>query len=171
MMKPAVLIVATGVVASALIGYNAVYAPQERQVRVIEATISQERVNQATRADVATLLTSVEQYRKRLPREPSPSWIVHEAVTLSHQAGVQLATISQAAAQPYEQFTRLSVDIHFRASYHQLGSFLDAIENASSFLFVDHLEILESHDSGDQATMHLALGTLYVPPLRGEPSS
>jgi Tfp pilus assembly protein PilO len=118
-------------------------------------------------ADVAALLEEFEQYRKRLPPEPDSSWLVREAVALGHEVGVTLSTISIAAPQPYQQFTRLSVTLQLRASYHQLGTFLDHLERSDRYLHIDSVSISNrSHETSDLATIRLALSTVYLPPLR-----
>ena len=166
-MKPTLLLAIIGVAIAGFFGYHGIYVRQQAQVRLIHTQIEQERANQQARADVAALLQELEQYRKRLPPEPDPSWLIREAVALGDHAGVQLTTLTQEAPQPLAQFTRLSVTLQLRASYHQLGSFLDQLEHSDHYVRIETLDISRpQQDEGDQASVKLVLSTVYLPPVR-----
>lgn len=165
-MKPTLLFAIIGVAITGLFGYHGIYVRQQAQGRLIQTQIAQERENQQALADAAVLLQQLQQYRKRLPPEPDPSWLVREAVALAEHAGVQLTTLTQDAPKPLSQFTRLAVSLQFRASYHQLGAFLDELEHAHNYLRVESLDISRPQDEGGQATIKLVVSTVYLPPVR-----
>ena len=168
-VKPTWLIYGIGIVLSWWIGYNYVHAPQQRQVRLIHTQIAQEQQLQRTQAEVADLLLQIDRYRKRLPEEPDPSWIVRDLVTLAQQAGIQLTSITQEAPQPSaQQLTRVAVAVQFSASYHQLGTFLDAIERSKRFIRVERLNIARVDPAASHAPIQLVLSTMYFPPLTNE---
>jgi Tfp pilus assembly protein PilO len=163
-MKEALLLGGIGIASVVLIGYNFVYVPQQNQVKLIQAQVTQEQTNQATQAEVAALLLQVERYRKRLPEEPDPSWLTREVVALAQKSGVQLTFINQEPSQSFEQFTRLAVNLQFHASYHRLGSFIDEIERSEHFIRVEQL-IVSPSEKEDSAAIQLILSTLFVPPV------
>ena len=163
-MKPSLLVVGIGVATTALIGYNLIHKPQQRQLRLVRAQITAEQTRQQAATTVAALLHDIEQYRKQLPEEPDASWLAQEAVTLAEQSGVQLTTISQEPPQRFDAFTRLAVKLQVTASYHQLGAFLDQLERSNHFIRVDRVEIPPGRDASHQTQdMNVTLSTLYVP--------
>ena len=117
--------------------------------------------------NLAKLLSAIEEYRKRLPGESDPSWLVRETVALAQKADVQLTNITQEEPQQVSGFTRLAVNLQFSASYHQLGAFLDDIERAARFIRVDHMTVTRTGERDDQALaqIQLALSTVYLPPV------
>lgn len=164
-MKQMLLIGTIGVALSSLFGYHAVYAPQQKQVRVIQGQIAQEQSDQQARMDVAALLQHLERSRERLAPEADTSWLVREVVALSKRAGVQLATINQDAPAPLQKFTRLGAAFQFSASYHQVGVFLDALEHSDHFFHVEHLDITRASAEGQSSVVRLVVSTLYMPPV------
>ena len=165
-MKPTLLLAIIGVAIAGFFGYHTIYLRQEEQVRLIQTQLDEEHANQKAQADVGALLREIEQYSNRLPPKPEPSWLVDEAVALADQAGVQLTTLTQHAPKPLQQFTRLSVTLQLRASYHQLGTFLDRLEHADHYVRVDSLAITPPQEKSALATIRLVLSTVYLPPVR-----
>ena len=165
MKKPSFLL---GIMVVAMVGafaYTGVYVPSQRQVQLIQAQQTQERANQRTQADVASLLKTIEQDRKRLPKEPDPSWLVRETVALAQKAGLEITSINQEDPQGFPGFTRLAVNLQVTASYHQLGAFLDDIEHAESFIRVDRINLGHTTMRDEAlASIQLVFSTIYLPP-------
>jgi len=162
-MKSAVLIGAIGVAIAAPVGYYLFHAPHQRQVRLIRAQLAQEQAVRQTEAEVRALLEELAQYRKRLPQEADPSWLVREVVSRAQAAGIQLRTITQQAPQALDRFTRLAVHVEFPASYHQLGTFLDELERSDAFIRITQITV--SPPQGEPAaSIQLTLETLHLPP-------
>ncbi len=164
-MNQTLLLGLIGVVLAGLFGYHGIYAPKQKQVRVIQTQITDEQTNQQAQANVAGLLKQVEQYRDRLAPEPDTSWLAREVVALSKGVGVQLSAINQDAPQAVKKFTRLSISLQFSASYHQVGQFLDALERSDRFLHVDRLDMGRPAEDGKSAIVRLTVSTFYVPPV------
>jgi len=164
-MKSPWVIYAAGIVLTWIIGYNYVYGPQQRQGRLIQTQIAKEQQQQRTQAEVADVLQRIERYRKRLPEDADPSWIVRELVPLAQQTGIQLTSITQQPPHTTPQFTRLTVDVQFTASYHQLGAFIDAIERSKRFIRVERLNVARGELTTQHVPVQLALSTVYLPPL------
>jgi Tfp pilus assembly protein PilO len=164
MIKPTLLLGGIGVALTALLGYNFVYGPFQRQVGLIRLQLAEEQATQQTQGEVAAMLREVEQHRKRLPQDPEPSWLVREVVALSQKAGVQVSAITQEPPSLNEQFTRLAVTLQVSASYHQLGAFLDEVEHSDHFIQVDRVRMNRAQGTGPIA-IELTLSTLYLPPI------
>jgi len=147
-----------------LVGYNAIHVPQERAVRLSREQAAEEQATQRMQAEVAALLAEAEQYRKPLAEEPDPAALVRDVVELAQQSGVQLTSISHESPQELPQFTQMTVRLHGTASYHQLGTFLDALERAERFLRVERFEISRAAYQ-QAAAIELVVSTLYVPPI------
>jgi len=162
----AFLIVIMGVAASGIVGYNQCYLPQLRKAQRIQQQIEQEQTNQQLATEVAGVFRQIERYRQQLPQEPDPSWVVRQAVTLGQRAGILLTNITPVPAEERPQYTRLSVGLQFRASYHQLGAFLDQIERDPSFFLIERLELGEPAEQSDQAAVQMTLSTLHVLAIR-----
>ncbi len=165
-MKLSLPLGAIGLVAlNYMIGYHMFYAGGKEQGRLIRAQVTQEQANQQAQANVADLLRQIDQHRKRLPQEPSASSLAREVMARGKDAGLEIHTISQESPQPLKQFTRLSVDLKFTATYHQLGTFLDYLERSGTFIRVDHLEVENVKDPSAPSLVQLSLSTFYVPPV------
>ena len=161
-MKPTLLLGAIGVALTALVGYNFVYGPFQRQAAVIRSQVIEEQATQGMQAEVAALLQQLDQRRKQLPPEPEPSWLVREAVTLSEKAGLQVTTISQEPPSATDQSTRLAVTLQVTAFYHQLGAFLDELEHSDHFIQVDRMRMSRAQENGP-LSIEIALSTFYLP--------
>lgn len=165
-MKPALLGVVAGLVLAYAVGYNTIYARQRGQGHVIQQRTIQEHTDQRVQEDTAELLEQLERYHAQLPPEAEPSWLVREAVAASQQIGIDLSSIQQGNIQPGKQFTRLELTLQFRATYHQLGAFLDHLERSGRFIRVDHLAVTPSLKDGmGKPAVQLVLSTVYVPPV------
>ena len=151
------------------VGYYGVNAKATEQARVISAQSAQAQATQQAREEAAALLKQIEQYRKRLPPTPDPSWLIREALKLGKDAGLELTTINQESPQALQQFTRLSIGLQFSATYHELGTFLDQIERSEHFIRVERLEVSNPDEEG-KAAVRLGLSTIYVPPVLGQDS-
>lgn len=165
LIKPSLLIVVAEVALAAVLGYTKIYVPRQQEIQRIRAEGAQQRTNDQTAAEVAAYLEQIERYRKRLPAEPDPAWLVRELVPLAQDAGVQVTAITQEDPQSFGSFTRLGVKFQVRASYHQLGTFLDAVEGADRFIRVDRVTI-QPQGSDAPSSISLVFSTVSVPPLR-----
>lgn len=162
-MKPVFLLGGIGVAIVALIGYNFIYVPRQHEVRVIQTQLAEEQAKQETAAEAAALLHQIERYRKRLPQEPDPSWLVREVVALAQKSSVQIASIAQEAPQSLGPFTLLAATVQVGASYHQLGRFLDDIERSDRFIRVESIQVAPSAGA-ELASIQLRFSTLFLPP-------
>lgn len=162
-MRPLLLVGATIVAITGLIGYHRVYAPRRNEVLSIQQQIREEQASQAALQGIVVVLKRLEQYRKRLPTEPDPSWLVREVVQLAQDTGVQFTTIAQEPTRSIDQFTRLAVGLHFTATYHQLGAFLDRVERAEPFILIERVEVSGQRDTNGAGGVRIVLSTLYAP--------
>ncbi|HEX9564657.1 MAG TPA: type 4a pilus biogenesis protein PilO [Gemmatimonadaceae bacterium] len=154
------------------LGYNFIYLPRQEQVAQLQMRIAEERSMQQEQADVAKLMAEFDQLRARLPKEPDPSWLAQEVAALSQQAGIQLANLSQELPQAREDVLHLAVALEFSSPYHQLGTFIDLIEQSEYFLQVEHLDMspsLVAYTGRVDPVVRMVVGTWYVPPVRGLP--
>ena len=164
-MKPSFLVGAIGVALSGLLGYHFIYARSQGQASVIQAQITEQQANQKAQAEVGALLRDVERYRKRLPAEPEPSWLVRETVALARNVGLELASISPESPQVGPQVTRLVIAVQFDATYHELGAFLDQIERSGHFLRIENIRLGgPTARAPERTTVSMSLSTLYLPP-------
>ena len=163
-MKPKLPLGIIGLAFTVLFGYHTIQKWQRQQVRLIQQQIAQEQDTQQAQADLAALVRDVAEYRTRLPKEPTASWLVHEVVAIGQKAGVQFTTVNEEAPQRFPQFTRLGVNLQCKTSYHQLGTLLDYLERSEHFIRTDRITVSSSGDEG-LASIELALSTLYLPPL------
>ena len=164
-VKPTLLIAVVEVALAVFLAYTKVYVPQQQEIQRIRAQGAQQRTNEQTAAEVAGYLEQSERYRTRLPAERDPAWLVRELVPLAQGAGVQVTTITQEDPQSFGPFTRLGVKLEVRASYHQLGTFLDAVEGADRFIRVDRIDIQPQGREGSPS-VYLVFSTVTMPSLR-----
>ena len=165
-MKATVLIGVAGVAFSSMISYHMIYVPRQEQVGLIQTKTAQTQADQQAQQDVAALLAQVERYRKRLASAPEPSWLAREAVSLCRKAGLEVTTINPGSPGELSDFTRLSVELNFRATYHGLGLLLDDIQHSEYLLRVERLSLASgSSEAGSQASVNLVLSTLSLPPV------
>ena len=166
-MKSTLLIGAVILAVMFPVGYNMVYSPQQAKLHAIQQQMAKEQANQQAQIETDALLRQLEQERIRLPKEPNPSWLVSEAVALGEKAGLQLTNISQEPNQALGPYTRLAISLEFSASYHQLGTFLDRVEQSPSYIRVETLTVAPNPNHQELAQIKLILSTAYVPPIMG----
>jgi len=169
-MKPALLIGAIGLALGGFLGYHKVYVPAQERARLIERQVDHEQARQLAQVKAAGLLQQAEEYRRRLPATPEPSWLVRKAVALGREAGIELASIIQEPPQPFPSFTRLGTSLQLTATYHELGALLDTIERSGDFIRVDRIEVSNPAKDG-RAAVRLVLSTFHVPPVLEAPSA
>ncbi len=170
MLKPATVMTFIGLVMVGLIGSRSIYLPQQTQVRRLHAEIAEEQATQQLREAAAAKFRQIAQLRNRLPPEPDPSWLVNHLVDLARRSGILLTSIAQQPPQELSTFRRLAVSAQFTASYHELGTFIDAIERAQEFLRVDRLNVTPPNAS-PQIAVDMEVSTLYVPAPEAKPLS
>ncbi len=164
-MKPSLWLGVAGVALAGFVGYNAIYVPQQRQLRVIRTRIAEEQALHQTRADLEALLEELGQYRRRLPDEPDPSWLVQEVVSAAQRTGIPLTSLAQLPSQTSEQFTRLAVSLKTAATYHELGAFVDELERSPRFIRIDHVRLSPATRNGEAPSIELSLSTAFVPAI------
>ena len=167
-MNQTLLAGALGLALTGLVSYNLVHVPQRRAAELIRQQIAEEQKHRQAQVEVSALLKEVEQHRTQMPPEPDPAWLVQKVVELGREAGVQLTGISQDVPQRVGEFTRLSVAVEITASYHQLGTFLDQLEQSDGFIRVERIDISPSwqqREDGGLGAIRLVLSTLYLPSL------
>ena len=155
---------------AAFFGYNTIHLQHRQRLQALQAQLNEEQATQELRVQVAHTLKQIERLRKRLPQEPETEWLVREVGRLAQGAGVQLTSINPQAPKPLQDATQLTVSVQFTAPYHQLGGFLSTIENASSFLRVDSLDVSPSRTAAADehaADIRMTISTFHVPPLVG----
>lgn len=167
-MRTTLVAGAVALAVAAPVGYN-LHKTSQESLRLIHTEIANEQRLQRAEADVAAMRRQLEEHGKRLPSEPSASWVVEEAAAQGERSGLQLSTIVQESPQEFPQFTRLAVTFEFTASYHQLGAFLDRIEHSERFIRVERLEVVPEKTAGGEAAIRLTLGTIYLPPRAAAP--
>ncbi len=147
--------------------YHSLYLPTRAARAQVPLALQKEQADQRAQADVAALVQNIEQYRRRLAPEADASWLVNQVVSLANAAGVQLSRIIPESPRDLGGVTRLGVDLQFTASYHQLGTFLDRIEQAPAFIRVDRVELSNSGgvEPSSQRSIHVVLSTLFVRPF------
>ncbi|MBI2094225.1 MAG: type 4a pilus biogenesis protein PilO [Candidatus Omnitrophica bacterium] len=165
-MKPQLLFASIGIVVGVLIGYNFIYMPHQQQVQKIHRQIADEQKRQNASAQVASSLLRLESYRKRLPPEAASSWLIDQVLSASKVAGCSLSAIEPEAPQPYlQQLVRIGVRLQLKATYHQLGVFLDELERSGYWIRTEDLKISQAPQEGGAAYVQMTLGSLYLPSL------
>jgi Tfp pilus assembly protein PilO len=172
MKPPLLLVMVTLVVAvTGFLGYNNIHAPHQTQVRVIQNQIAEEQATQTMQADVAALLDQVERYRKRLPQERDPAWLVTQVLPIADRHGLQFTSISRETPLDVGGITRLTISLQGTGSYHQVGAFVDELERSEMYLRVERLQL--SPPVGDApaetGAVSLAINTLYMAPAVNQP--
>ena len=165
-MKPLPIVLAIIVATACGIGYYGIHVPAQNEVRLIQTQIAEERANQNTKGDVSALLSQIERYRERLPKDADPSWLAQEVMALAQKTGIQLATITQDAPQQLDTSTHLSVNLQLTATYHQLGAFLDEVERSPHFIRVDRLSV-DRIEGDDRGLVQVTFSTVVLPPVLG----
>ena len=152
-----------------LFGYHAIYARQQAQLRVIQAQIADAQADQVVQGEAAGLVRQLEAFRTRLAPEPDPAWLVRETMALMVDSDLQLVTVTQelprAAGLP--GFTRVSIALQCRGTYHQFGQFIDRLERAGTFLKIDTIDITPAAGRDTLATARLVISSLHMPPIAG----
>lgn len=150
----------------AFFGYKVFSHEHARATRLRDA-IQHERTLEDRRVQLERSLELVDAYRKRLAPEAEATWLLQEVGHVATESGVNLSAASPRKPRQLDQFTQLSVALHFTSSYHQLGQFVSRLEAAERFLRVDELTLrmLDPESPDPQADVELVVSTLYMPPV------
>ncbi len=149
---------------SALAGYSAIFVPAQNKVQYIQHQIAAEKENQQAQASMVGLIQELEKISQVLPQSPDPSWISNEVVVLAQQSGVQFTSVMQNEPKTGPGYVHLSVSFDFSATYHQLGSLLDKIENSKNFIWLERLDMVAPEEGIAFSKGQLVLSTLYLQP-------
>jgi len=92
-------------------------------------------------AEVAGYQTQVESHRTELTPRREADWMmeaVRGAVTAS---GLSLVSVSPQNPEKDENFEKLSLSVEAEGGYHQVGHFIEVLENHKPFIFLTHLRL------------------------------
>jgi hypothetical protein len=80
---------------------------------------------------------------------------------------VHLLAISRETPQTFGQGKRLAVHLTLKATYSQIGMFLDDLERGDGFMRVEQLEIDASTKESPDEPMRVSLvvSTIYMAPI------
>lgn len=148
------------------VGHQMIYRTYQRQRQALQARMADQQQAQTLRTQAARAIEEIEQFRKRLPAEPEPEWLVREVNRLADETHIQLTTIAPTPPRALEGLDgcmTLTITVHFAASYRQLDTFVSALEHAPVFLRVDELTLTRSGEG--TANIQLTISTVYVPSL------
>ena len=146
------------------VGYHGVHQPAQRQVKRLDAQLAEARATQDLRERVAGSLERHERLRKQLPQEATMEWLLREVTKRAEEEGIQLQSILPQDRKDLRDASQFSVQLQLSASYHQLGRFVSALEEAKPFLWVEECSIIKNGQ--DQVPqIRVIVSTLYVPPI------
>lgn len=162
-MKPAVFSGVMVVAFAGYFGYHTIYLRGQQRMSALRAQLTARQQAQVRQGDIARVVSEAAQLRKRLPPAPDTEWLLQEVGKIARQEGVQLASIAPQEPKRLQDATSLSVSLKFTSSYHQLGRFISALENASLFLWIETLDLSRSRMG--TAQVDLTVSTAWVPSL------
>lgn len=81
------------------------------------------------------------QYKKRFAPTAETVWLMNRITELASSEGLTLQTIQPEKIPPSLKLKGVAVKIAFRCGYHQLGAFVEAIENFPVFLRIQELKL------------------------------
>lgn len=162
MIKPAVVSAVLVLALAGSLGYYQIHQPTQQKLGELKDQVSLERETQALKESILGGVEEIDQIRRRLPSKPETEWLLRAVGDIAQVEGIQLASIAPEAPQRLQDVARLSVNLRFFTSYHQLGRFISALENSPHFLWIETMEVARGQATGD-AQVSLTVSSMWAP--------
>lgn len=103
------------------------------------------------KSQIESQSTKLKVYQKKLPTEEEIPTLLEELSRLAKDTNIQIIAIKPKRSQKTtenvsEIYVELPIDIIAKSGYHQLGHFINKLENADRFLKIKNIKIVASSD-------------------------
>ncbi len=164
-MKPSMVSGIMALLLAGYVGYRGIQVPVQQQVRRLQDQLAKERATQDMRVKLARSYDEFERLRKNLSPESSTEWLLREITKRAEEQGIQVDSIAPQDRRQAHDTAQLAVNLRIRASYHQLGRFLDSLERTTPYIWVEDVQVDRDENNG-LPKIRLIVTSMYVPSLK-----
>ena len=117
---------------------------------------------------IADLKEKVGQYETRLPTKKEISSILNHLSALASQEDIkitgikELKTIKGEMQEGEQAYSGVPIEIDMKSGYHQLGKFINEIENSDRLMKIDDLEIKSSSENLTEHDVKLIINSFVL---------
>ena len=147
--KRVILIVLTGVVGSAL-GLRLFIFGDIGEIKKNKRLVSEavKRKTALSRAEAA--LAQMRSRRDLLAASRNPDWMMRAVYKAAAESGLSVTSISPQNLEKSQDFEKISLIVEAEGGYHQVGKFMEFIENQKPWIFLSQLRLEKLPGAGRQ---------------------
>lgn len=125
-------------------GLNFIYKNRVAEIQTIR--------NEQTRVDLRNKVSQMQEVydgnQQKLPEVKETAWLLGEVAKIANQNRIKLQAIRPKPMQQEKDFTKFSIELNIKCTYHELGSFISRLESSKKFIRVDRCDIKISEEAG-----------------------
>ena len=120
------------------------------------------------KARIDDLKEKVSQYESRLPTKKEISSILNHLSALASQEDIkitgirELETIKGEMQEGEQAYSGVPIEINMKSGYHQLGKFINEIENSDRLMKIDDLEIKSTSENLTEHDVKLIISSFVL---------
>ena len=120
------------------------------------------------KAEIAQLKKGMSQYEARLPTQKEISSILNNLSDLASWENIkiteikELETIKGEMGEGEQAYSGVPIEIDMKSGYHQLGKFINQIENSDRLMKIDDLEINSASESLTEHNVRLIVSSFVL---------
>ncbi len=120
------------------------------------------------KAGIAQLKEGMSQYETRLPTQKEISSILNNLSALASRENIkiteikELKTIRGETGEGEQAYSGVPIEIDMKSGYHQLGKFINQIENSDRLMKIDDLEINSAPESLTEHNVRLIVSSFVL---------
>ena len=150
--------------ATVFLGWKFLLEPDLKSIDVAKK-ISSENVRKGTvLQEIAAMEKKLKTFEPLLSGAQQSDWLIEAVNRMAAESGLTLLSASPQPPSKDADFTRIALTIEASGGYHNLGRFIEKIENYRPLIKVSNLRILRSErrDPGN-LKITLSVNSYYLP--------
>ena len=102
-------------------------------------------------SQAAPLQTQIAAYSNQLSKTKEPDWMIQTVQKAAGDAGLSLVAVTPQDFIKEGDFEKLFLSVEGDGSYHQVGKFMEVIENHTPFIFLSQMRLEKNVIAGKTA--------------------
>ncbi len=135
-----ILAVLTALVLSGLMA-RFLILPDTAAVKKNRLLIAEAQSRWKTMEEIIPFEAQVNSYRASLSPSKEPDWMMKKVQEAASQSGLNLVSVSPQNPEKEDSFERLPLSVEAQGGYHQVGKFLELIENSKPSILLGQLRM------------------------------
>ena len=126
-----------------------------KSMNVEESAISQKK---AVIQNIFILKKKFDGYAQLISSDQQWPWLIEESGRMASESHLTLVSASPAGDEIFDDYKKITLRVEARGGYHELGDFMNRIENSPRFIKISDLHVDSSGaEGGTKMVLHLSV--------------